>query len=183
MTAFGGSLNPPGRRRRVCSAYNVCPHHSVYSAKRLLSSAFVFETTCPPPSILSFAQSKPQPASLLASLLVKEKSIFRKNRELFLFFFFISFISLHLWAHSLEKKGARLMGPRLLRDFAPLHFLPLIFSPVGVCVFFFFGGRICNEGKESNRNKQVLIKKNKKKTLGDLDMNKLLCKDGEAHST
>lgn len=126
-----------------------------------------------PALLLQFSlfRSIQTPTCLPVSLpLSKRKSIFRKNREL-LFFFFASFISLHLWAHSLEKKGARLMGPRLLRDFAPLYFLLLIFSPV------FFTGRICDEGKESNRNKQVLIKR-----LGDSGMNKLMQGEGAAHS-
>lgn len=53
----------------------------------------------------------------------------------------------------MEGTGPRLMGPSPLRDFALLHFLPLIFSPV------FFTGRICDEGKEQNRNKRVLVKR------------------------
>ena len=60
----------------------------------------------------------------------------------------------------MEGTGPRLMGPSPRRDFALLHFLPLIFSPV------FFTGRICNEGKEQNRNKRVLIKKKKKRAGG-----------------
>lgn len=70
----------------------------------------------------------------------------------------------------MEGTGPRLMGPSPRRDFALLHFLPLIFSPV------FFTGRICNEGKEQNRNKQK-----KKKGLEDLGMNKIML-GGEQHT-
>lgn len=60
----------------MCSTYDVYLHHTVYSTKRLLSSAFVFETTCPPPSI-----QNPTCLPVSLPLSVKEKSIFRQNRE------------------------------------------------------------------------------------------------------
>lgn len=69
---------------------DVCSHPAVYSAKRLLSSAVVFETTCPPPSIPK--PNLPSPHAVKR----KKKSIFRKSKE---HFFPSSFISLHLWAH------------------------------------------------------------------------------------
>lgn len=83
---------------------------------------------------------KPQPASLLVLLLEWEKNLSLESIESS--FSFTSFIFLHLWAHSLEGKGPRLMGPSPRRDFFSPPFLPLIFSPV------FFTGRICDEGKE-----------------------------------
>lgn len=52
----------------------------------------------------------------------------------------------------MEAKGARLMGPFPLREFA-LSFLPLIFSPV-----FSFAGRIFDKGRRIGVS-GVLIKK------------------------
>lgn len=93
----------------------------------------------------------------------KRRNLSLESIESSFFFPFTSFISLHLWAHSLEGKGARLMGPSPLRDFALLLFC---FS---FCLLCFFTGRICNEGKEQNRKTRILIK-----GLGDLSMNKLM---------
>lgn len=110
----------------VCSSVCVCVQCSEASSRCLFCQKTSFICFCVwnnlPSSIYSLFPSIQTTTCLPVSLplRVKERSIFRKYREHF--FPFTSFISLHLWAHSLEKKGARLMGPSPLRDFAPLHF-------------------------------------------------------------